>query len=251
MRPWEIVERARVADGTELVLARRGDEWVVRAGGRVLMSSRQHGSEDALSEMALDRVSGRTGGGATVLIGGLGLGYTLRAALDRLGPESRAVVAEISPELVAWNRGPLAHLAGRPLEDPRVRLQVGDVAARIDEAHRAFDAVLLDVDNSPSSMVLAGNDRLYGERGVRSCLEALKYGGVLGVWSAGPDDAYRQRLARAGFQVEARVVPASGPGSGGARHTLFLARRPAPREGAGPPTPRRQARGSGRRRRDG
>src|SRR5512136_217631 len=113
MQPWETVDRARVADGTELTLARRGDEWVVRAGGRVLMSSRQHGSEDALAELALGRVR-RPGGARTVLVGGLGLGYTLRAALERVGPEARVVVAEISPELVAWNRGPLAHLAGHP-----------------------------------------------------------------------------------------------------------------------------------------
>jgi hypothetical protein len=129
MQPWETVDRARVADGTELSLARRGDEWVVRAGGRVLMSSRQHGSEDALAELALARLA-RPGGARTVLIGGLGLGYTLRATLDRIGPDARAVVAEISPELVAWNRGPLVHLAGCPLDDPRTRLQVGDVVAR-------------------------------------------------------------------------------------------------------------------------
>ena len=155
MQPWETVDRAKVAGGTELVLARRGDEWVVRNDGRVLMSSRQHGSEDALAMLALERVV-RPGGARTVLIGGLGLGYTLRATLDRVGPEARAVVAEISPELVAWNRGPVAHLAGRPLDDPRTRLQVGDVVARIAEATGAFDAILLDVDNSPSSMVLAG-----------------------------------------------------------------------------------------------
>jgi spermidine synthase len=226
MLPWETVGRAQVGGGTELVLARRGDEWVVRAGGRVLMSSRQHGSEDALAAMALERLEARSGASRTVLIGGLGLGYTVRAALDRLAPGDRAIVAEISPDLVAWNRGPLAHLAGHPLDDPRVRLQIGDVAGRIEEARRAFDAILLDVDNSPSSMVLAGNDRLYGDRGVRSCRDALKLGGVLAVWSAGPDDAYRERLGRAGFDSEARVVPARGPGAGGARHVLFLARKP-------------------------
>ncbi len=227
MLPWQTIDRARVPDGTELVLARRGDEWVVRAGGRILMSSRQHGSEDALSALALGRLAPRAGGDRTILIGGLGLGYTLRAALDRLGPGARAVVAEISPELVAWNRGPVAHLAGRPLDDPRVRLQVGDVAGRIAEAHGAFDAILLDVDNSPSSMVLAGNDRLYGDRGVRDCREALRGGGVLAVWSAGPDAEYLERLARAGFEAEARVVPARGAGAGGAKHVLFLAAKPA------------------------
>jgi spermidine synthase len=230
MQPWETVDRARVADGTELSLARRGDEWVVRAGGRVLMSSRQHGSEDALAELALARLA-RPGGARTVLIGGLGLGYTLRATLDRIGPDARAVVAEISPELVAWNRGPLVHLAGRPLDDPRTRLQIGDVVARITEASGAFDAILLDVDNSPSSMVLAGNDRLYGMKGVRACARALSSGGVLAVWSAGPDEAYLERLEAAGLDARAVTVPARGRGARGARHVIFL----GVKQGAGAP----------------
>jgi spermidine synthase len=221
VQPWQTVDRARVEGGTELVLARRGEEWVVRNDGRVLMSSRQHGSEDALATMALAALR-RPGGARTVLVGGLGLGYTLRATLDRIGPDARAGVAEICPELVEWNRGPVGQLAGRPLDDPRTRLQVGDVAARIAEARGAFDAILLDVDNSPSSMVLAGNDRLYGGRGVRACVDALSTGGVLAVWSAGPDDAYLERLEQAGLEARAVTVPARGPGAGGARHVLFL-----------------------------
>jgi len=242
MQPWETVDRARVADGTELSLARRGDEWVVRAGGRVLMSSRQHGSEDALAELALARLA-RPGGARTVLIGGLGLGYTLRATLDRIGPGARAVVAEISPELVAWNRGPLVHLAGRPLDDPRTRLQIGDVVARITEASGAFDAILLDVDNSPSSMVLAGNDRLYGMNGVRACARALSTGGVLAVWSAGPDGPYLERLEAAGLEARAVTVPARGQGAGGARHVIFLGvkREPSPRRHGTPVSPRVKA----------
>jgi spermidine synthase len=242
MQPWQTVERARVADGTELALARRGDEWVVRAGGRTLMSSRQHGSEDALAELALARVD-REGGVRTVLIGGLGLGYTLRATLDRVGPEARVVVAEISPELVAWNRGPLAHLAGSPLDDPRTRLQVGDVVARIAEASGAFDAILLDVDNSPSSMVLAGNDRLYGGKGVKACARTLSRGGVLAVWSAGPDEPYVERLERAGLAASAVTVPARGQGGGGARHVIFLGVKAAAgpaRRGPKPPAPPRR-----------
>lgn len=242
MIPWETIDRAVVEDGTELTLARRGEEWVVRAAGRVLMSSRQHGSEEALAEEALSRVARPR----TVLVGGLGLGYTLRATLDRLPPDGRAIVAEISPQLVAWNRGPLAHLAGRPLDDPRTRLQVGDVASRIAEAKGAFDAILLDVDNSPSSMVLAGNDRLYGDRGVRICRDALRAGGVLAVWSAGPDDAYRERLANAGLEAEARVVPARGAGARGARHVLFIGRKGGP---GGPPAGRGPGPGPGGRRR--
>lgn len=220
MKPWETVERARAPDGTEIVLSRRGDEWVVRAAGRVLMSSRVHGSEEALAALALARVARPR----TILIGGLGLGFTLRAALDRLPPDARAVVAELTPALVAWNRGPVAELAGRPLDDPRVRLQTGDVRDRIEEARGAFDAILLDVDNGPSALQAhAGNTALYGERAIRACRDALRAGGVLAVWSAGPDAAYRERLERAGFDVEAAPVPARGAGSGGARHVVFVA----------------------------
>jgi spermidine synthase len=148
------------------------------------------------------------------------------------------VVAEISPELVAWNRGPLVHLAGRPLDDPRTRLQIGDVVARITEASGAFDAILLDVDNSPSSMVLAGNDRLYGMKGVRACARALSTGGVLAVWSAGPDEPYLERLEAAGLEGRAVTVPARGQGASGARHVIFLGvkRGPSPRR-PGTPVP--------------
>jgi spermidine synthase len=221
VKPWEIVDRARAPDGTELVLARRGDEWVVRAAGRVLMSSRVHGSEEALARLALARVARPR----TVLVGGLGLGFTLRAALDRLQPDARAIVAELSHALVAWNRGPVAELAGRPLEDPRVRLQIGDVAGRIAEARGAFDAILLDVDNGPSALAHPENDALYGKRGVAACRDALRAGGVLAVWSAGTDAGYRARLERAGFEVDEATVPARGAGAGGVKHVVFLAAR--------------------------
>jgi spermidine synthase len=221
VKPWETVDRARAPDGAELVLARRGDEWVVRVAGRVLMSSRVHGSEEALARLALERVARPR----TVLVGGLGLGFTLRAVLERLPPDARAIVAELSPALVAWNRGPIADLAGRPLEDPRVRLQVGDVRARIAEARGAFDAILLDVDNGPSALARPDNDALYGKAGIAACRDALRSGGVLGVWSAGPDRAYRERLERAGFEVDEVTVPARGAGAGGVRHVVFVAAR--------------------------
>lgn len=226
MQPWAIVDRAPAPGGAELQLARRGDEWVVRAGGQVLMSSRAHGSEEALAALALRRLERPR----TVLLGGLGLGFTLRAALDRLPPEARVIVAELSAELAAWNRGPVAHLAGRPLDDPRVRLQIGDVAGRIAEARGAFDAILLDVDNGPSPVGRAGNRSLYGPRGVRTCLEALRPGGVLAVWSAGPDERYRERLERAGLEARAEEVPARA--GGGTRHVVFLGRK-APGQGPG------------------
>ncbi|HET6921837.1 MAG TPA: hypothetical protein VFI16_01695, partial [Anaeromyxobacteraceae bacterium] len=149
MQPWETIGRTRAPDGTALALARRGQEWVIRCGGRVLMTSRAHGSEDALAALALERARRRR----TILIGGLGLGYTLRAALDRAPADARVVVAELVPEVVAWNRGPVAHLASRPLDDPRVRVQFRDVAAVVAEARGAFDAILLDVDNAPGSPV--------------------------------------------------------------------------------------------------
>src|SRR5574337_720513 len=226
MKPWETVDRARAPDGTEIVLARRGDEWVVRAAGRVLMSSRVHGSEEALAALALARVARPR----TILIGGLGLGFTLRAALDRLPPDARAVVAELVPELVEWNRGPAAALAGRPLEDPRVRLQIGDVRGRIAEARGAFDAILLDVDNGPSALQAhADTHDLYGDRGLRACRDALRAGGVLAVWSAGPDEGFRARLERTGLEVHQETVPARGGGAGGARHVVFLAAKPEAR----------------------
>lgn len=236
MRPWERVDAARAPDGTELVLARRGDEWVVRAGGRPLMSSRLHGSEEALAARSLARVARPR----TVLIGGLGLGFTLRAALDRLPQDARAILVEVVPAIVEWNRGPLAELAGRPLEDPRVRVQVSDVRARIAEARGAFDAILLDVDNGPSALVQAENDALYGDGGVRACREALRAGGVLAVWSAGPDERYRARLERAGFAVEEESVPARGARGGGPRHVVFLATRGGPARPARPAPPARR-----------
>jgi spermidine synthase len=225
-----MIDRARAPDGAELVLARRGDEWVVRAGGHVLMSSRAHGSEEALAALGLERAARRE----TVLVGGLGLGFTVRAVLDRVPQHARVVVAELSRALVEWNRGPVAELAGRPLFDPRVRLQVSDVAERIAEATRAFDAILLDVDNGPSALVHRRNERLYGDEGVSAALGALRPGGVLAVWSAGPDDRYLASLRRAGFAAEARPEPARR-GSAGARHVVFVAvksLRPAPRRGA-------------------
>ncbi|HYQ80734.1 MAG TPA: hypothetical protein VEP68_04485 [Anaeromyxobacteraceae bacterium] len=236
MRAWETVGRARAPDGTEMALCRRGEEWVVRYAGRVLMSSRAHGSEDALATLALSRARRLR----TILVGGLGLGYTLRAALDRAPAEARVVVAEVVPEIVAWNRGSVAHLCGRPLDDPRVSVQVRDVAALVAEARGAFDAILLDVDNAPGSPVLRGNDRLYGDVGVRTCRRALAAGGVLAVWSAGPDERYLARLGSAGLDAEARAVAPRGGGAG--RHVVFLAaRRAAPDRGAeraGPGRPR-------------
>jgi spermidine synthase len=222
VKPWEIVDRTKAPDGAELVLARRDDEWVVRVAGRTLMSSRVHGSEEALATIALRGLASRR----AVLVGGLGMGFTLRAALDRLPVDARVVVVELVPGLVAWNKGPLSALAGRPLDDPRVRLQHGDVLARIAEAKGAYDAILLDVDNGPSALAHAANATLYGERGARACAAALRAGGALAVWSAGPDERYRERLERVGLAASEEQVPARAE-SGGVRHVVVVGRKPA------------------------
>jgi spermidine synthase len=217
--PWERVARARAPDGVELVLARRGAEWVIRAGGRVLMSSRAHGSEDALAEVALEAVARPR----AVLVGGLGLGFTLRAALDRLPATARVTVCELVPGVVAWNRGAAAHAAGRPLDDPRVRVLEADLADVLARSAASWDAVLVDVDNGPSALAHAANDRLYGEAGVRALRDALRPDGVAAIWSAGPDARFRARLARAGLHVESRPVAARA--GEGTRHLVLLARR--------------------------
>ena len=223
MKPWETVEKALAPDGTEMVLARRDGEWVVRYGGKVLMSSRQHGSEDALAELALPKARHRR----AVLVGGLGLGFTARAALDRIPTDAKVVIAELTPALVGWNRRLVGKLAGRPLDDPRCKVHVGDVVDRIAEARAAYDAILLDVDNGPGSMVHEGNHRLYGHRGIAACRIALAEGGVLAVWSAHHDEAYLRRLEKGGFAATARLVPARGP-AGGLKHVLFLAVKAPP-----------------------
>ena len=165
MQPWRTLARARTPDGTELTLARRGDEFAIRAGGAPLMSSREHGSEEVMSIIAARRAGGP---GSTWLIGGLGLGYTLRAALERLPDDAKVVVAELLPAVVEWNRGPLAHLAQAPLEDGRVEVYVGDVRRAMAARQGAFDAILLDVDNGPSALTDEGNHPLYGPRGLRT-----------------------------------------------------------------------------------
>jgi len=218
VKPWETVEKALAPDGTEMVLARRDGEWVVRYGGKVLMSSRQHGSEDALAELALPRARHRR----AVLVGGLGLGFTARAALERVPTDARVVVAELTPALLDWNRRLVGKLAGRPLDDRRCTVQIGDVMDRIAEARGAYDAILLDVDNGPGSMVHEANHRIYGHRGVAACHAALAQGGVLAVWSAHHDEPYLRRLQRGGFEAAARVVPSRGA-AGGLNRVLFFA----------------------------
>jgi spermidine synthase len=218
--PWRTLGRARAPGGGELVLAARGEEFVIRVDGAELMSSRAHASEERLAEAAL--AGARPD--ARVLIGGLGMGFTLRAALDRLGAGAEAIVAEIVPEVVEWNRGALAAVAGRPLEDPRVEVIVGDVGRVIREATVRFDAILLDVDNGPAALTRRGNQGLYGEPGLVAARRALRVdGGVLAVWSAGREAEFGRRMRRAGFEVTVVEVAARGE-RGGARHVVYVGR---------------------------
>jgi spermidine synthase len=238
MLDWETVERARMADGTEFVLGRHGDGWVIRVGPCVLMSNRMHASEEALAELALARVDHPR----TVLVGGLGLGYTVRAVLDAVCPEAEVTVAELMPDLVDWNRRYLGELAGHPLTDPRCRVVVGDVFDTLRRSAASFDVIALDVDNGPHGLTQARNQRLYGEGGVRACLTALRPKGVLAVWSSGANARYQRRLERHAAEVEVLSVPAR-PGSS-MTHVVFVAK--ARSEEPGRRDPRVQAAAAGR-----
>ena len=206
-----------MSDGTEVVLAVHGDEWIIRVRGQTLMSSRIHDSEVALAEHAIERAVDP----AAVLVGGLGLGFTLRAVLDRVSEYARVTVAELVPNLVAWNRGHVGALADHPLDDRRCEVIVGDVFDVIKRSPRKFDVILLDVDNGPVALSNARNQRLYSQHGVRTCRLALRDQGILAVWSAGPNPRFERTLADAGFNVEMMRV-AAREGSR-ARHVLFLA----------------------------
>ena len=219
MQPFETIARASTPDGNELTLVRRADEWVVRVGGSTLMSSRQHDSEEALASEALKAVPAPR----RVLVGGLGLGFTLRAVLDQVAATTRVTVAELIPELVAWNRTHLAGLHGAALDDPRCEALAGDVLHLLEARPAQFDALLLDVDNGPVALTQADNRQLYATRGVRACRDALSPGGVLAVWSAGPSAEYERRLRVAGFAAESRRVAARR--GGGAQHVIILGRR--------------------------
>ncbi|OYY63398.1 MAG: spermidine synthase, partial [Rhizobiales bacterium 35-66-30] len=216
MIPWLLLDTAEVPDGGgTLRLMRRGTEFSIMAGATELMNSRLSGSEEALAALASARLLASPA--PRVLIGGLGMGFTLRAALAAFGPEARIVVAELVPAVIAWARGPMAALYGDCLADPRLDLWTGDVAALIRAEVDAFDAILLDVDNGPDGLTRAANDSLYDAAGLRAALRALRPGGLLAVWSSAPDAGFTQRLKRGGFAVEEVRVRANGK-RGGARH---------------------------------
>ncbi len=216
----QILGEARTPAGDPITLVREGVALVVRVRNEVLMSSRVHGSEEALAEVGCAGLAERRG--ARVLVGGLGLGYTLRAALDRVAADAEVIVRELVPALVDWNRGPLAELAARPLEDPRVRVEIGDVADAL--GARTFDAILLDVDNGPEALTVPGNAKLYRGRGLERCAASLRPGGALVVWSASPSPGFPAELGRAGLEPDVVHVRARGQVKKGSRHLLYVGR---------------------------
>jgi spermidine synthase len=219
VRDFEVLGEALTPDGTVLRLTRRDHEYIILANGKSLMSSRMHGSEEALATFACRRVG--TLEEPCVLIGGLGMGFTLRATLDLLPPDAMVVVAEMVPAVVEWNRGPLGPLAGHPLKDKRVRIEIGDVAVTLRSAQDKFDAVLLDVDNGPTAFTASDNAWLYDDRGIVAARAALKRGGVLAVWSARDDHKFEKRLRYGKFAVQVERVRGRLK-KGGPHHTIFL-----------------------------
>jgi spermidine synthase len=221
MIPWTLLDSAAVPDqGGELRLMRRGAEYSIMSGPTELMNSRLSGSEEALATLVSDRLQGRPA--PRVLIGGYGMGFTLRAALASLGPKAEVTVAELVPAVIAWARGPMAHLTAGGLDDPRVQVVEGDVGTLIAAAAGVYDAILLDVDNGPEGLSRTANDRLYDRAGLDAARRALRPGGILAVWSSSPSAPFNQRLRKAGYAVEERRVRASHGGRG-ARHMIWLA----------------------------
>ena len=226
MIPWVHLDTAQVPGGGELRLMQRGAEFSIRLGSDELMNSRLSATEQALATIACEKI--RTGKRPNerprILIGGLGMGFTLRAALTVLGKQAHITVAELVPAVVAWARGPMAKLSGDSLTDPRVRIHQGDVGDLIGSGRFAYDAILLDVDNGPQGMTRKANDGLYDLKGLRAAHTALRPGGVLAVWSSGPDAKFTARLRKTGFKVDEIPLRAKGP-RGGARHFIWTATR--------------------------
>ena len=229
MKASEVLARTRAPDGTELTLLRHPSEYVILADGEVLMSSRLHGSEEGLALLGCQRARGLTR--PHVLVGGLGMGFTLRAALDVLPRAARVLVAELAPTVVEWNRGVLGALAHHPLDDPRVRVRTTDVAGILRTSPAAFDAVLLDLDNGPVALTASSNSSLYDAGGVASIRASLRPGGLLAVWSAGDDRRFERRLRAAGFSLRREHLRSHG--KRGHRHTILVAEAVSLRPTAG------------------
>jgi spermidine synthase len=220
-----LIDTAKVPGGdVDLRLMQRGHEFSIMLGQNELMSSRLSGSEEVLATLACRQLADRAT--PRLLIGGLGMGFTLRAALKVLGPQAQIVVAELVPAVVAWARGPMAALFGDSMTDPRVTIEECDVGAIIANAQASYDAILLDVDNGPEGLTRASNSQLYGIDGLQAAKAALRPGGVLAVWSSFPEPKFTKRLRDSGYQVKDVEVRATGKG-GGARHTIWMATKPA------------------------
>ncbi len=220
MVPWRELGRAKVGK-EDLVLARRGDEHVMRLGGAELMTSRSHASEEALARLGCAGLGSTSG--ARVLIGGLGMGFSVRAALDVLPRDAHVTIIELVPEVVTWNQEHLADLAGRPLEDPRVEVRIEDVATVIAEREGHWHAILLDVDNGPDAFTSPTNGRLYGLKGLIACRRGLVRGGALAVWSVEDDAKFTARMRGSGLEVDKQRVPAR-PNST-VKHVIWVGRR--------------------------
>ena len=221
MKPRELIGTAKVPGGDELRLFRRADDYVIALGANELMNSRMSGSEEALAVMTCERL--RASPAPHLLIGGYGMGFTLRAALASLGARARVTVAELVPEVLNWARGPMATLTAGCLDDPRVDLVAGDVSVLIAAAIRSYDAILLDVDNGPDGLTRPANDRIYSLKGLALAKAALKSRGILAIWSAAPDPVFARRLHGAGFKVDEVSVRARSNGKG-SRHVIWFAR---------------------------
>lgn len=223
MIPWVRLDAVQLDDGPELRLMQRGQEFSIMLGSNELMNSRLSGSEEALASLAAERLVERPN--PRVLIGGLGMGFTLRAALETLGPDACITVAELVPQVIDWARGPMAPVFGGCLEDPRVSLRQGDVGELIRGRNQGWDAILLDVDNGPDGLTRQGNDALYSAQGLASAYRALSPGGVFSVWSSAPDLAFTRRLKQAGFTVS-EVPTRASTKKRGAWHMIWVATRP-------------------------
>jgi spermidine synthase len=222
MQPRELIDTAQIPGGDELRLFKRGDDFMIVLDRNELMNSRMSGSEEALATMTCERLAGRAA--PHLLIGGYGMGFTLRAALGVLGKDARLTVAELVPEIIAWARGPMNALMAGCLDEPRVNLVVDDVATLIRAGQSTYDAILLDVDNGPDGLTRAQNDGLYSSRGLAAIRAALKPGGVVAIWSAAPDVVFARRLANAGFATEEIAVRARQNGKG-PRHVIWFGDR--------------------------
>jgi len=222
LKPWILIETAQTpGHGAELCLYQRDQEFAIQADNLELMNSRNFASEQALATLACKKLTDPSE--ARVLIGGLGMGYTLKSALDELGETAEVLVMELVPDVVRWNQGLLAHLAGNPLDDERVTVQVGDVAQMIKRSRGSFSAILLDVDNGPNALTSMDNHWLYSIAGLETAYAALKPNGILGIWSSDRDAGFAKRLSQVGFDVD--EVPVRELGKKGGHHIVWIAER--------------------------